>query len=48
MSRQLLTRLFALVILVTLAHCKSTEGYEYDEALAGPTFTGSWIYDELR
>ena len=45
MSRQLPTRLFALVILVTLAHCKSNEGYEYDEALSGPRFTGTWLYD---
>src|SRR5262249_7774125 len=45
MSRQLATMSFALVILATLAHCKSNEGYEYDEALAGPAFTGSWIYD---
>ena len=33
------------MLLVTLAHCKSTEGYESDEALAGPRFTGSWLYD---
>jgi hypothetical protein len=45
MSRQLGTRLLALAILMTLANCKSSEGYEYDEALAAPQFTGSWVYD---
>ena len=45
MSRQPVTRLFTLAILVTLASCKSSEGYEYDETLAGLQFTGSWVYD---
>ena len=44
-SRRLAIRLFVLIILATLASCKSNEGYEYDEALSGPRFTGSWIYD---
>jgi hypothetical protein len=45
MSRQLGIRLFALAILMTLSNCKSSEGYEYDEGLAGPAFTGAWVYD---
>lgn len=43
---QLVPRLFVLALLVTLWSCKqSNDGYEYDEALAGPKFTGFWIYD---
>ena len=46
MNGQLVTRLFVLAILVTLGACKqSSDGYEYDEALSGPRFTGAWVYD---
>jgi hypothetical protein len=35
-----------LAILVTLGACKpSNDGYEYDEVLSGPRFTGDWVYD---
>jgi hypothetical protein len=46
MNGQLVTRLFTLAMLVSLWACKqSNDGYEYDEALSGPKFTGTWVYD---
>ena len=46
MSSQLVSRLFALLILVILSSCKQpNDGYEYDESLSGPSFTGFWVYD---
>ena len=46
MNSQLVSGLFALVILGAVGSCKSSgDGYESDEALAGPRFTGAWVYD---